>query len=179
LEGGESPSEASKPKTRVRRSSTTRRSRATRSTGSNTRQGTKADQLQSKTTASYPNAFAGVRKIRDGRRVGRRKSKDEHPYQNTHVSERKPPLLSLPRRPSSPYVTPQSEEARSGVLGSYKVTELKADGEQSKSSSQSQNPYVTPSSPDFDDATVRHRRKHKGAKRQKLGKLRTAPITGQ
>ena len=47
------------------------------------------------------------------------------------------------------------------------VTDKISDGEQKKSYSQSQNPYVTPSSPDFSTVRAQRRRKRKDVARQK------------
>lgn len=115
-----------------------------------------------------------------------RQSKNKYRRQNAHVAERKPPppspsqACSVDQRPYNGYATPRSDESRTRrstikelCKGStqqrrHKVTDKISDGEQKKKSySQSQNPYVTPSSPDFSTVRARQRRKRKDIARQK------------
>lgn len=179
LERGEFPSEALntfRPKTRVRKSSAPIERRSARTTRSTTQRGKEA-------IASSPNLNAGINKINDTRSTERRQSKNKYRRQNTHVAERKPPspsqACSVTQRPYSDYATPRSDELRTQrstvkklCKGStqqryHKITDKILDREQKKLYLQSQNPYVTPSSPDFSTVRARQRRKRKEVVRQK------------
>ncbi|KAF6232005.1 hypothetical protein HO173_009842 [Letharia columbiana] len=189
LECGESPPEAlnaSRPKTRARKSSAPRERPSARVTRSTTQRGKETDRPLLGSTASSPNSDAGTKKTKDARSIERRQSKNKYRRQNAHVAERKPPppspsqACSVDQRPYNGYATPRSDESRTRrstikelCKGStqqrrHKVTDKISDGEQKKKSySQSQNPYVTPSSPDFSTVRARQRRKRKDIARQK------------
>ena len=196
LEGGETPLEslkgretppealnASRPKTRARKSSAPRERPSARVTRSTTQRGKETDQLPSGPTASRPNSYTGFNKPKDARSTERRQSKNKYRRHNTRVLEIKPPsptpACSIAQRSPNGYATPQSDESRTRRLtikelckGStpqrrYKVKDQNLDGGQNKSYLPSQNPYVTPSSPDFSVARAHQRRKRKDVVRQK------------
>ena len=179
LERGESPPEAlntSRPKTRARKLSAPIERRSARTTRSTTQRGKGA-------IASSPNLNAGINKTKDARSSERRQSKNKYRRQHTQVVERKlrspSQACSVAPRPYNGYATPRSDESRTRrstikelCKGStqqrcHKVTYKVSDGERKKSYSQSQNPYVTPSSPDFFTVRARQRRKRKDVARQK------------
>ena len=188
LERGESPPEAlntSKPKTRARKSSAPIERRSARVTRNTTQRGKGTDRPLLGAIASSPNSDAN--KTKDVRSTERRQSKNRYRRQNAHVAERKPPppapspsqACSVDQRPYNGYATPRSDESRtrrsatkelckgSTQQRGHKVADKIPDGEQKKSYSQSQNPYVTPSSPDFSTVRARQRRKRKDVARQK------------
>ena len=186
LQGGESPPEArnaSRPKTRARKSSAPRERPSARVTRSTTQRGKETDRPLWGPTASSPNSDAGINKTKDARSIERRQSKNQYRRQSARVAERKPPLPSqvcyVPQRPNNGYATPRPDESRtrrstikelrkgSTQQRRHKVTDKISDREQKKSYSQSQNPYVTPSSPDFSTVRARQRRKRKDVARQK------------
>ena len=186
LERKESPPEAlnaSRPKTRARKSSALRERRSARVTRSTTQRGKGTDRPLSGVIASSPDSNAGINKTKDARSPERRQSKNKYRRQNAHVAERKPPspsqACSVTQRPYNGYMTPRSDESRtrrstikelckdSTQQRRHKVTDKISDGEQKKSYPQSQHPYVTPSSPDFSTVRARQRRKRKDAERQK------------
>lgn len=110
-------------------------------------------------------ADAGINNTEDARSTERRQSKNIYRRQHTEVVERTPPSLlpacSVTQTPYNGYVTPRSDESRirrsmikelcKGATQQrrHKATDKNSDGEQKKSYSQSQNPYVTSSSPRF------------------------------
>ena len=184
LEGGESPPEVLnifRPKTRESSAPVERRSaRVTRST---TQRGKGTDRRASGAIANSPNSDAGINNTKNARSTERRQSKNKYRRQHTQVLERTPPSLlpacSVAQTPYNGYATPPSDESRirrptakelckgSTRQRRHKVTDKISDGEQKKSYPQSQNPYVTPSSPDFSTLRARQRRKRKGIARQK------------
>ncbi|MCJ1456653.1 hypothetical protein MMC28_007015 [Mycoblastus sanguinarius] len=185
LEGEECPPEAlnaSRPKTRARKSATIECRRITRST---TQRGKETDRPPLGAIASSPNSNAGINKTKDARSTERRQSKNKYRRQNAHVAERKPPspspsqACSVAQRPYNGYANPRSHESRTRrstvkKLGKgstqqrgHKVKDQNSDGEQKKSHLPPQNPYVTPSSPDFSVARAQQRRKRKDVVRQK------------
>jgi len=188
LDGEGFPFEAlndSKPKTRARQSSATKERRTTRSTRNTTQRRKETDQIQLGPIGSNPNRYAGA-KTRDGRSAGRRKSKDRYRRRNAQVAERKPPSppsgSSATQKSLNGYVAPNSDRPRTrqpwirsrcknAAQRRHKVTDPSPDGRpgksQPQSTSQSRNPYVIPSSPDFSEPKARQRRKYKGAARQK------------
>jgi len=186
LECGECPPEAlnaSRPKTRARELSVPIERRSARVTRSTTQREKGTDRPLSEAIASSPNSDAN--KTKDARSTERRQSKNKYRRQNAHVAERKPPppspsqACSVDQRPYNGYATPRSDESRTRrstikelCKGStqqrrHKVTDRISDEEQKKSYLQSQNPYVTPSSPDFSTLRARQRRKRKDVARQK------------
>jgi len=184
LDGGGFPFDAlndSKPKTRARQSLATKERRTTRSMRNTTQRRKETDRLQLGPIASNPNRYAGA-KTRDGRR----KSKDRYRRRNAQLAERKPPSpplgSSATQESLNGYVTPNSDRPRTrqpwirsrckkAAQRRHKVTDPSPDGRpgksQPQSTSQSRNPYVTPSSPNFSEPKARQRRKYKGAVRQK------------
>ena len=186
LEGEESLTEVlntSGPKTRKQKSSAPierRSARVTRSTAQR-RKGTDRQALGA--NASGPNSNAGINKTKDARSTERRQSKNKCRRQNAHVAERKRPSPSqacpVAQRPYNGCATPRSDESRTRrsttkelCKGSTqhrrpKVTETNSDEEQKKLYTQSQYPYVTPSSPDLSTVRARQRRKRKDVARQK------------
>ena len=186
LERGKSPSEAlntSRPKTRARKSSAPIERRSARVIRSTTQRGKGTDRPQLGAIASSSHSDAN--KTKDARSTERRQSKNKYRRQNAHVTERKPPLpspsqaCSVDQRLYNNYATPRSDEPRtrrstikklrngSTQQRRHMVTNKISDGEQKKSYSQSQNPYVTSSSPDFFTVRARRRRKRKDIARQK------------
>ena len=184
LEGGESPLEILnifRPKTRESSAPVERRSaRVTRST---TQRGKGTDRPASGAIANSPNSDAGINNTNNARSTERRQSKNKYRRQNAHVAERKPPspsqACSVAQRPYNGYATPRSNESRTRQSTvkelckdpiqqrRHKVTDKILDGEQKNSYLQSQNPYVTPSSPDVSIVRARQRRKRKDIARQK------------
>ncbi len=185
LEGGESPPEAlntSRPKITARKPSAPIERCSARVTRSTTQRGKGTDRLLSGAIASSSKLNAGIKKTKDARFPERRQSKNEYRRQKSHVAERKPlspfQACSVAQRPHNDYATPRSDESRTRrstvkelCKGStqqrhYKAADKILNGEQKKSYSQSQNPFVTPSSPDFSTVRARQRRKRKDVARQ-------------
>ena len=185
LEGGECPPEVLntfRPKTRARKSSVPIERRSARVTRSTTQRGKGTDRPLSGAIVSSPNLNAGINKTKDARSTKRRQSKNIYRRQHTEVVERTPPSLfpacSVAQTPYNGYVTPRSDESRirqsmmkelckrATQQRRHKATDKNSDEEQKKSYSQSQNPYVTPSSPDFSTVRAKQRRKRKDVARQ-------------
>ena len=185
LKGGEGPSKVLnnfRPKTRARKSSAPVERRSARVTRSTTQRGKVIDR-PSGAIASSPNSDAGINNTKDARSTERRQSKNEYRRQHTEVVERTPPSLSpacsVTQTPDNGFATPQSDESRirrstvkelckaTTQQRRHKATDKHSDREQKKSYSQSQNPYVTPSSPDFFTVRARQRRKRKDVARQR------------
>ena len=185
LEGGECPPEVLntfRPKTRARKSSVPVERRSARVTRSTTQRGKGTDRPPLGAIASSPNSDAGINSTKDARSIKRRQRKNKYRRQHTEVVERTPPSLppvcSVAQTPYNGYATPRSDESRirrptvkelcKGSIQQrrHKVTDKILDGEQ-KSYLQSQNPYMTPSSPDFSIVRARQRRKRKDVARQK------------
>ena len=185
LEGREFPPEVQNTfrlKTGARKSSAPVERRSVRVTRSTTQRGKETDRPPSGAIASSPNWDAGINNTKDARSTKRRQSKNIYRRQHTEVVERTPPSLlparSVAQTPYNGYVTPRSDEPRirrsmikelcKGATQQrrHKATDKNSDGEQKKSYSQSQNPYVTPSSPDFSTVRAKQRRKRKDVARQ-------------
>jgi hypothetical protein len=158
LDGGGFPFDAlndSKPKTRARQSATKER-RTTRSMRNTTQRRKETDQLQLGPIASNPKRYASA-KTRD---LGSSATQESL---NGYVT----PNSDRPRT-RQPWIRSRCKNA---AQRRHKVTDPSPDGRsgkfQSQATSQSRNPYVTPSSPNFSEPKARQRRKYKGAVRQK------------
>ena len=186
LKDGEFYSEAlktSRPKTRARKLSVPIESRSARVTRSTTQRGKGTDQPPSGAIVSSPNLNAGVNKSKNARSSERRQSKSKYRRQIAQVAERKPPSLSqacsVAQRPYNGYAAPRSDEPRTRRVTikepcksstrqrRHEVTDKISDEKQKKSYARSQNPYVTPSSPDSSTVRARQRRERKDVARQK------------
>ena len=186
LRGGESPPEAldtSRPKTRARKLSAPKELRSARTTRSPTQRGKGTDGPPLGAIASSPNWNAGTNKTKGARPTERRQSKNNYRRQNAQVAEKKPPSLfqaySVAQRPYNDCATPRSDQLRTRrstvkelSKGSTRkrrptVTDNNSDGRQQKSCLQSQNPYMTPSSPDLSTVRARQRRKRNDVTQRK------------
>ena len=186
LKGGGGPSKVLsnfRPKTRARKSSAPVERRSARVTRSTTQRGKGTDRPPSGAIASSPKSDAGINNTKDARSTKRRQSKNDYRRQHTEVVERTPPSLSpacsVTQTPDNGFATPRSDESRirrstvkelckaTTQQRRHKATDKHSDREQKKSYSQSQDPYVTPSSPDFSAVRARQRRKRKDIARQR------------
>ena len=188
LEGGECPSKVLnnfRPKIRARKSSAHVNRRSARATRSTAQRGKVIDRPPSGAIASSPNLDAGINNTNDARSTERRQSKNEYRRQHSEVVERTspslPPACSVAKTPYNGYATPRSDEPRirrstvkklckastQQKQRRHKVTDKTLDREQKKSYLQSQNPYVTPSSPDLSTTKARKRRELKDMARQR------------
>ena len=186
LEGGVSPPEAlgiSRLESRARKLSPFKGRRSARTTRSTTQRGNGTDRPPLGAIASSPDSNTGISKTKAARSTERRQSKNKYRRQNAHVAEKKRSspfqACSVAQRPYNGCANPRPDasrirqsKAKELCKGSTqqrrpKVTGKNSDGEQKKSYPQSQNPYVTPSSPDFSTVRARQRRKRKDVARQK------------
>ena len=150
--------------------------RSVRVTRSTTQRGKETDRPLLRAIASSLNSDAGINSTKDARSIKRRQRKNKYRRQHTEVVERTPsslpPACSVAQTPYNDYATPRSDESRirrptikklcKGSIQQrrHKITDKILDGKQ-KSYLQSQNPYMTPSSPDFSIVRARQRRKRK------------------
>ena len=137
----------------------------------------------SRAIASSPNSDAGINNTKDARSTERRQSKNKIPTPahrggRENIAVTAPSLFCCPdaikwlRDPPIRRIKNTTVDGQGALKGStqqrrHKVTDKILDGEQKKSYLQSQNPYVTPSSPDFSTVRARQRRKCKDVARQK------------